>query len=95
MTTVQDSVYVLEGSEESRSTISPQFVLVLVEKAAQKCNDFSSSFVKLVNGGDPKDAVTTSAALAQSIAQLLRNGTCESLLSYYQSILIFGNSCCC
>ncbi|KAJ3363092.1 sla2 Src-like adaptor 2 [Kappamyces sp. JEL0680] len=75
ITTVQDSIYVLEGSEDSKASVSPQFVLVLIEKATQKCSDFGSSFVKLVNGGDPKDAVTASAGLAQSVAQLLRNGT--------------------
>jgi hypothetical protein len=65
---------VLEGSEESKTGVSPQFVLVLVEKATEKCADFASSFIKLVHGGDPKDAVTTSAVFAQTLAQLLRNG---------------------
>ena len=74
ITTVQDSIFSLGGAEDSKSTVSPEFVLVLVEKATQKCADFSSAFVKLANGGDPKDAVTTSALFAQVISELLRNG---------------------
>ncbi len=51
ITTVQDGLYQLESPEDVRSSISASFVLVLVEKASQKCTDFSSSLVKLVNVG--------------------------------------------
>jgi huntingtin-interacting protein 1-related protein len=74
ITTVSDQIFQLDGPDESKSTVAPEFVMLLIEKTNQKCSDLSSSLVKLVNGGDPKDAITHSSALAQTIAHLLRTG---------------------
>ncbi|KAJ3310473.1 sla2 Src-like adaptor 2 [Boothiomyces sp. JEL0838] len=73
VTTVSESLFQLDSIEEG-AKVSPEFVLSLIERAQQRCTEFSTSFVKFVNGGDPKDAVTTSSAFAQSIAELLRSG---------------------
>ncbi|KAJ3318474.1 sla2 Src-like adaptor 2 [Boothiomyces sp. JEL0866] len=73
VTTVSESLFQLDSVEEG-AKVSPEFVLSLIERAQQRCTEFSTSFVKFVNGGDPKDAVTTSSAFAQAIAELLRSG---------------------
>ncbi|KAJ3274707.1 sla2 Src-like adaptor 2 [Terramyces sp. JEL0728] len=73
VTTVSESLFQLDAVEEG-AKVSPEFVLSLIERAQQRCTEFSTSFVKFVNGGDPKDAVTTSSAFAQAIAELLRSG---------------------
>jgi hypothetical protein len=49
MTTVQEGVYHLESPDDVKSTVQVSFVMVLVEKALQKCSDFSTSFIKMVN----------------------------------------------
>ncbi|KAI8923771.1 I/LWEQ domain-containing protein [Entophlyctis helioformis] len=74
-TTVMEAVYELDSAaHEGNQTASPEHVLSLMEKAQQNCSEFSASFVRLVNGADPKDAINTSSALAQSVSQLLHNG---------------------
>ncbi|KAH6570533.1 hypothetical protein BASA50_007272 [Batrachochytrium salamandrivorans] len=73
--TVMESVYELESAaHEGNTAASAEYVLSLVEKAQQNCSEFSASFVRLVQGGDPKDAISTSSTLAQAVAQLLYNG---------------------
>ena len=73
--TVMESVFEFDSTaHEGNSTAAPEYVLSLIEKAQQNCSDFSSSFVKLINGGDPKDVINTSNNLAHSVAQLLFNG---------------------
>ncbi|KAJ2992081.1 sla2 Src-like adaptor 2 [Globomyces sp. JEL0801] len=75
VTTVSEALFLLGTTSESTSKISPEIALSLIEKCQQKCTEFCTSVVKLVNGGDPKDAITTGASLAQSVAQLLNSGT--------------------
>ncbi|EGF78054.1 hypothetical protein BATDEDRAFT_20599 [Batrachochytrium dendrobatidis JAM81] len=74
-TTVMESVYELESAaHEGNQSATAEYVLTLIEKAQQNCGEFCVSFVRLVNGGDPKDAISTSSMLAQSVSQLLYNG---------------------
>ncbi|KAI8903284.1 ANTH domain-containing protein [Gorgonomyces haynaldii] len=78
---VQDALFVFESPQESSQKPSAQFVLSLIEKAQQSCSEFSNSFVKLVQGGDPKDAISYSSQLAQSVGQLLTLGKEAYLLA--------------
>ncbi|KAJ3333100.1 sla2 Src-like adaptor 2 [Blyttiomyces sp. JEL0837] len=52
---------------------SPEYVQSLLEKTVGQAGDFAASFLKLLQGGDQSDAISTSNALAVGLEQLLYN----------------------
>ncbi|KAI8591827.1 ANTH domain-containing protein [Geranomyces variabilis] len=74
ITTVDEAIYKIDSpANMGNQTASPEYVLSLLERAQGLCGDFGSSFVKLVQTGDHKDAIATSTGFAHAIAQLLDN----------------------
>ncbi|KAJ3008497.1 sla2 Src-like adaptor 2 [Thoreauomyces humboldtii] len=72
--TVDESIYEMDSPANSgNQTASPEYVLSLLERAQAMCGDFGSSFVKLVQTGDHRDAITCSTSFAHAVAQLLHN----------------------
>jgi len=77
---VEDAVYELENeSYEGNVNASAEYVLSLLEKTQGACGDFANSFIRLVQGGDQSDSITSSNAFAHAIAQLCVNakGACR------------------
>ena len=71
--TVSDQLFLLEGGETGRK-IGAEYVMSLLELVNQKTTEFAASMVQLVNRGDPKSAIDSSASLAQAVAVLIRDG---------------------
>ncbi|KAI8853089.1 I/LWEQ domain-containing protein [Chytridium lagenaria] len=71
---IDEALYELESpSHEGNQTASPEYVQTLLEKTISHCTDVGASFVRLIQGGDQADAISTSNTFALSIAQLLHN----------------------
>jgi hypothetical protein len=73
VSTIEQSIFQL-GLPQGNSKISPEFILSLLEKSQQNCADFTSSFIEYLKGGDPKNPISTSTILAQSVSTLIQNG---------------------
>ncbi|KAJ3116384.1 sla2 Src-like adaptor 2 [Phlyctochytrium bullatum] len=71
---VDEALYELESpAHEGNQTASPEYVQTLLEKTISHCTDMGASFVRLMQGGDQADAISTSNTFALSISQLLHN----------------------
>ncbi|KAJ3096498.1 sla2 Src-like adaptor 2 [Phlyctochytrium planicorne] len=71
---VDEALYELESpAHEGNQTASPEYVQTLLEKTISHCTDMGASFVRLIQGGDQADAISTSNTFALSISQLLHN----------------------
>ena len=55
--TVTDGIFHFEAPNEVGPKASPEHLLTLIEKAQQNCNEFSNSFVKLINVHSINDRV--------------------------------------
>ncbi|KAJ3219771.1 sla2 Src-like adaptor 2 [Dinochytrium kinnereticum] len=71
---IDEALYELESpSHEGNQTASPEYVQTLLEKTISHCTDVGASFVRLIQGGDQADAISTSNTFALSLSQLLHN----------------------
>ncbi|KAI8819450.1 ANTH domain-containing protein [Fimicolochytrium jonesii] len=74
ISTVDEAIYEMDSpANMGNQTASPEYVLSLLEKSQALCNDFGTSFVKLVQTGDHKEAIASSTSFAHSVSQLLHN----------------------
>lgn len=62
-----------DETNEGNVTASPEYVQTLLEKTVGQAGDFAASFIKMLEGGDQADAITTSNAFAVGLEQLLQN----------------------
>ncbi|KAJ1549634.1 sla2 Src-like adaptor 2 [Cladochytrium tenue] len=58
---------------EGNTTASPEYVSTLLEKVVGLAGDFAASFIRMLEGADQAEAITTSNALAVGLEQLLSN----------------------
>lgn len=82
-TTVNEALFNFESPGEGTKS-SPEFILTLIEKTQHCCTELGASYTRLVNGGDPKDAITAASALAHSVGQLLQHSKDVNILATEQ-----------
>ncbi|KAJ1563219.1 sla2 Src-like adaptor 2 [Cladochytrium tenue] len=74
MKMVDSAILALDDvATEGNTTASPEYVSTLLEKVVGLAGDFAASFIRMLEGADQAEAITTSNALAVGLEQLLSN----------------------